>query len=116
MDDDIDEFLERERVEEKQRLESQLDEVDDILSNRDGIHEAVKQELDKQIQSQKDRLQKVQQKDEPRIRSRLEELYRERRDELLSNWRDRQSLLEKKMELQKEIDEVESVLDLDLED
>lgn len=115
MEDDIKEFQERERKEEKQRLESQLREVKKILKGRDEVHGSLKDELEEEIRTQKGRLDNAQKDDVPRIRGILEDLYRERRQEVMDNWRDRQSLLERKMDLEKEIDEIESVLDLDLE-
>jgi len=115
VDDDTSEFQERERKKEKQRLESQLEEVKKILKGRDSVHEFLKDELEDEIRSQKGRLDNAQKDDVSRIRGILEDLYRERRQEVKDNWRDRQSLLERKMDLEKEIDEIESVLDLDLD-
>lgn len=115
MEDDIKEFQEQELGEEKERLESELEKVEKILKKRDEVHGSVKEELEEEIRTQKGRLDNAQRDDVPRIRGILEDLYRERRQELLDNWRDRQSLLEKKMELETEIDEIESVLELDLD-
>lgn len=89
---------------EKQRLEDQLEEVEDILDDRDQIYESVVSELDEEIRRQKNRLERAQSSDEPRVRAILKELYRERREEYRSKWQDKQSWLERKLELEEELD------------
>jgi len=113
--DDIEEFQRQQRKEEKDRYENELREVKEFLNDRGKIHEAVNHELSEEIKEQKNRLERAQKDDRPRIHDILEDLYRERREELLADWRDRESLRERKLYLEREIDEIESVIDLDLE-
>lgn len=49
---------------------------------------------------------------EARIRKRLEELYRERREELRAYWSDRESWVEEKMELKEELAQIDEFEDL----
>jgi len=113
--DDIEEFQEKERREEKQRFEQELRKIKQILSGREEIYEDVKDELDEEIRRQKNRLSRAKQSDEEEIRGILGDLYRERRKEVLGNWRDCESWRERQLYLEREISEIESVLDLDLE-
>jgi hypothetical protein len=57
-------------------------------------------------------LEKAQSKDEPRIRGILQDLYRERREEFRENWRDTESLKQRKIELEQELAELEDLDDL----
>jgi hypothetical protein len=84
---------------EKERLEDQLRDIEDSLKDRDVICESVVFELDEEIRRQKNRLERAQSSDEPRIRAILKELYRERREEHRSKCQDKQSWLERKVEL-----------------
>ena len=110
-DEDIEEELKEIEEREKQRLEGLLEEVDDILEDRGQIYESVVSELNEEIRRQKNRLDSAQSEDEPRIRAILKELYRERREEHRSNWQDKQSWLERKMELEEEKAQLEDVSD-----
>jgi len=107
-DDAIREIEER----EKQRLQDKIDDVEEILEGRDDIYESVVSELDEEIRRQKNRLERAQSSDEPRIRAILKELYQERREEYRSKWQDRQSWMKRKMELEQELAELEDLDDL----
>ena len=79
----------------------------------------MKEKLDEQIRIQGNKLESVAGSPdgdrEARIRNRLHELYQQRREELRSYWRDCESWIEWKLELEKELDELESAEDMDLE-
>lgn len=110
-EDSVDEMLEELEENEKQRLEDELAEVESVLEDREKVHDSLIEELDQEIRVQKNRLASAPNRDQPRIRDRLEELYRERREELRSSWRDCESWLEKKLELERQLDELEQVLE-----
>lgn len=97
---------------ERQRLKSQLNTVEKRMKSREEICRSVKDELDEEIRRQKNRLESAQSNDEVRIRDRLRELYRERREEVRSDWQDRRSLLDRKLELERELAEVEDLDEL----
>jgi hypothetical protein len=112
---DAERILEEEQRREKQRVESTLEDVEDFLSDRSEIHKEVKKELSQEIRTQRNRLSRASKQEKPRIRDILESLYRERREEAVSNWRDRESWTEWKLELERELYELESVEDMDFE-
>lgn len=91
---------------EEQRLKDEIEDIEEILEDRDDIYDSVVSELDEEIRRQKNRLESAQSSDEPRIRGILKELYRERREEYRAHWRDRQSWLEKKMDLEEQRDQL----------
>jgi hypothetical protein len=103
---DFEKRLEELEEKELQRLESELQSVEERISSREEIHRSLKDELDEEIRLQKNRLGNAQRSDEPRIRDRLRELYRERREEMRSQWRDVDSWVERKLELEKQLDEL----------
>jgi hypothetical protein len=115
MVEEKDDYLKRSRLDEKERVENELQEVKDILSRRDSVHEKVRSELDEEIRVQKNRLSRASKNDEPRIRGILQDLYRERREEVVSDWRDRVSWVERKLDLERELDELESIEELDFD-
>jgi hypothetical protein len=90
--------------------------VEDVLSHRKSIYDDVKKELDEEIEKQKSMLDSAanapDDEREARIRKRLEELYRERWQELRAYWRDRESWVEEKMELEEELAQIEEFEDL----
>lgn len=97
---------------ERQRLKSQLNTVKTRMKSREQICRSVKDELDEEIRRQKNRLGSAQSSDEAVVRDRLRELYRERREEVRSDWEDRRSLLDKKLELERELAELRDLEDL----
>jgi len=101
-------------VEEKERhrLKNQLSTVKKRMKSREKICQSVKDELDKEIRRQKNRLETAQSSDEIDIRDRLRELYRERREEVRSDWQDRKSLLDRKLELERELAELRDLENL----
>lgn len=109
----MDEFLEKVEEREKEHLQEQLETVEGILEERDSVHQSLIGELDEEIESQSDLLSSSAKSDKPRIRDRLKELYRERREERRGNWRDRESLRERKLDLEDELASLGGLDDLD---
>jgi len=105
--------LENQERREKQRLQSEKREVEGVLEDRKKIYDEVKEELDEEIRIQGDKLESAADSSdddrEARIRNRLRELYQERREELRSYWRDCESWVEWKLELERQLDELEQV-------
>ncbi|WP_313694301.1 hypothetical protein [Halorarum halobium] len=102
---------------EKQRLEDQIEEIEDILENRKKIHKEAKSELNEEIRRQKNRLSRAESSsslEERPIRDDLRDLYQERRQESLAKWRDRESWLERKLDLEDELASIGGLDDLDL--
>lgn len=109
----VSEFLEVEERREKQRLQSEKQEVENVLEKRRSIYNSVKEELDEEIRIQVEMLENAASSPdddrEARIRNRLRDLYQERREELRSYWRDCESWIELKMDLVRRLDELEQV-------
>jgi len=113
-DIDIEEFIEQAHEAEQQRLENELERIDDELGQRESIHEETVDELESKLDWYIDRLKKLYKwhsLDEERetVKSRIREFYRELREEKRVNWQDRQQLKRERREILEELDE----LDLD---
>jgi len=107
----VDDVLEELEESHRDRVEDRKDVVEDVLGHRESIYDEVTEELDEEIERQKSLLESAanspDDEREARIRGRLEELYRERREELRAYWRDRESWVEEKMELEEEVAQIE---------
>lgn len=92
---------------------SEKKEVEGVLEDRKRIYEEVKEELNEEIRIQGNKLESAagspDDEREARIRNRLRELYQERREELRSYWRDCESWVERKLELERKLDELNQV-------
>jgi len=106
-------LLEKQERREKQRLEDEKSEVESVLEKRKRIYNSVKEELDEEIRIQGNKLESAADSPdddrEARIRNRLRELYQERREEFRSYWRDCESWVERKLELERQLDELDQV-------
>lgn len=105
-EESIDEDLRKIEEREKERLEDQIEEIEDILESRQEIHKEAKSELIEEIRRQKNRLSRAESfssLEERPIRDDLRELYQKRRQEYLAKWRDRESWLERKPDLEDEL-------------
>ena len=109
----VSEFLEDQERREKQRLQREKQSVEDVLEDRKSIYKDVIEELDEEIRIQGDKLKSAAgSPDDDRevwICDCLRELYRERREELRSYWRDCESWVERRLELERQLDELEQV-------
>jgi len=109
----VTELLENQERRERQRLLDEKQEVESVLEDRKRIYNDVKAELDEEIRVQGEMLESAAGSSdndrEARIRNRLRELYQERREEFRSYWRDCESWVEWKLELERQLDELEQV-------
>lgn len=112
---DIDGFLEQSILNEKQRLEQQLEQIYRQLDEREQIHEDRIESIEDEIFRQKDRLDSAERRpgnDDVQVRHRLESLYQEKWEAQQSVWNDKQDLLEEKRSLERELRELEESQDL----
>jgi hypothetical protein len=112
---DIDGFLEQSILNEKQRLEQQLEQIYRQLDEREQIHEDRVESIEDEILRQKDRLDSAERKpgnDDVNVRHRLESLYQEKWEAKQSVWNDKQNLLEENRDLKRELRELEKSRDL----
>ncbi|ELZ97607.1 hypothetical protein C439_16863 [Haloferax mediterranei ATCC 33500] len=91
----------------KEGVQDKKNTVENILDHRESIYNDMISELNKEIREQKSTLDSAarspDKEKEARVRERLKELYREHCEELRSYWRDRESWMEMKMELEEEL-------------
>lgn len=112
----VDDVLEELEESHRERVEDRKNTVEAVLSHRKSIYDDVVDELEQEIEKQKSMLESAagspDDEREARIRGRLEDLYRERREELRAYWRDQESWVEEKMELDEELAQIKEFEDL----
>ena len=110
---DVADFLERSQESERQRLEEELERINRQLEERDRIHREVLDELESKLDWYTDRLETLYKQSREKngkrekLKTQIEEFYREIREEKQSHWRDRQELEKKRRELIRELEETE---------
>ncbi|ELZ80156.1 calcium binding protein [Haloferax gibbonsii ATCC 33959] len=104
-------LLERSQQRHEQRLEDELDRIDDQLQQRDKIHEDAIEELKSKLDWYKQRLKDLyhhsfgQQEKKQRLKNQIDRFYKELRTEKRQHWRDIQELESERRQLLVEIDE-----------
>lgn len=114
--DDVDGFLEQSILNEKQRLEQQLQQIYRQLEERNQIHNQKMDSIESEIRKQTDRLESAERgpgNNDINIRHRLEELYTQKWEAEQSLWRDKQDLLGEKRNLMRELQELDESKDLE---
>jgi len=110
---DVADFLERSQENERQRLEEELERINRQLEERDRIHREVLDEPESKLDWYTDRLETLYKQSREKngkrekLKTQIEEFYREIREEKQSHWRDRQELEKKRRELIRELEETE---------
>ena len=110
---DVANFLERSQESERQRLEEELERINRQLEERDRIHREVLDELESKLDWYTDRLETLYKQSREKngkrekLKTQIEEFYREIREEKQSHWRDRQELEKRRRELIRELEETE---------
>lgn len=113
--DDVDGFLEQSILNEAERLEQQLEQIQRQLEERNQIHNQKLDSIETEIREQKDRLESAERapgNEDIKIRHRLEELYTKKWEAEQSLWRDKQDLLGEKRSLKRELQELDESKDL----
>ncbi|MFB6199856.1 MAG: hypothetical protein ABEJ83_03180 [Candidatus Nanohaloarchaea archaeon] len=112
---DVERFLEESQEQERQRLESELERIKDQLEEREIIHREVIEELNSKKDWYVDQLETLYQRSQgkisgerDRLRNRINEIYREFREEKRSRWRDRQELEKERRELIRRLEELKN--------
>lgn len=112
-DFDIEKFLDQSQKHQRQLLESELEEVEDLLEAREALHRENLQELQSKKEWYKNRLKTLyrrgvgKQGNRDELKSRINEFYREIRGERRRHWLDRQKLEKERRELLRELNELE---------
>lgn len=108
---DVEEFLREEQQGERERLERELERIEELLSEREEIHLNSVSELESKLDWYVERLEDLYrgiggapEEEKQRLKSRIEEFYSELRKEKRNQWRD-------KIELEAELREIERSLE-----
>ena len=117
-DFDIEDLLERSQKLERQRLEEELQRIDQQLERREEIQSQTVDELESEIEWYQERLIKQYKRNSTeqieRLKQNIREFYRELREERHQSWRDRQQLEQERRDLFRELRELEDDLSFDL--
>jgi chromosome segregation ATPase len=112
---DIESFLEETQRQEKQRLEQELERVEDQLEQRETIHNESVTELESKLDWYIGRLKDLEKRSfgkkeqKQHLKQRINELYREIRKEKQQSWRDQQELEKERRELLKMLEESDNI-------
>ena len=108
---DVEDFLREEQQSEQERLEQELERIEDLLSEREEIHSESVEELESKLDWYVEQLENLchglgggQKEEKKRLKTKIEEFYSELRREKRNQWRD-------KIELEMELREVEHSLE-----
>jgi len=107
---DLEELLEQSNEQERQRLDAELERIEQELSKRDTLRDQAIDDLESKVEWYGDRLAMLYKRsmgkhgERERVKGRLESLYRALRDERRTHWRDRQELLATRRDIQRELD------------
>ena len=110
---DIEEFLEQSQENERSRLEQDLERVEELLEERDKIHNETIDKLESKLDWYIDRLDKLYKRggstaeEQNQLKSRIIEFYQEIREEKQRRWRDRQELEKERRELLRTLKELD---------
>jgi len=107
----VEDFLREEQQSEQERLEQELERIEDLLSEREEIHSESVEELESKLDWYVEQLEDLyhglgggQKEKKKRLKTKIEEFYSELRREKRNQWRD-------KIELEMELREVEHSLE-----
>ena len=108
---DIEKFLEQSQDLGRQRLEEELQRIDQQLERREEIQDKTVDGLESMIEWYKERLIKQYKRNSTsqieELKQRIREFYRELREEHRHSWRDRQQLEQERRNLLRELREIE---------
>jgi superfamily I DNA/RNA helicase len=108
---DLDRFLEENQENQRQRLETELDRIQNQLDRRDEIHEEVLDELGSKLDWYLERLEEEYRahgsSDVDELKSEIKRFYSLIRDEKQQHWNDKQRLERERRELLRELNELE---------
>lgn len=112
-DFDVEQFLEHSQQQEQERLEDELERIQNQLEKRDRLHDETIDELESKLDWYVERLETLykrmtgKQGKRDEVKTRIKEFYRQMRKEKRSHWRDQQELEKERREILRELDEIE---------
>ena len=115
---DVEEFLERSQRQEQRQIERKLDRVDKLLEEREEIHEEAVSELESKLDWYIERLEDLYRTglsgDKDELKQRIEQFYAELRELERKQWLDTRELELQREEIEKELQDADLEVTLDL--
>lgn len=112
-DVDIEEILEQSKAQQRGWLEAELERIQEQLERRDAIHERIIDELERKLDRYTDRLERLYKHGigkidgtRERLQNRIEEFYKDVREEYRARWRDKQQLEDERREVLRDLEEI----------
>lgn len=111
-DTDLEAILTEARDQERNRIETALEQIDQQLQERNKIHDQTVESFQQALRDERDRLERVSQPSTPadRIqeqRRRIHELEQQLHEQRRAHWRDRESLESERRQLRRNLAELE---------
>lgn len=109
VDFDIEEFLEESQRQQQDRLETELEKIEQQLEERGKIFEQHREDLESKLDWYLDRLENAYKRtgDVDELKKKVTEFYELLREERVRHWRDKQELERERREMLRELDEIE---------
>ena len=113
-DFDIESFLEESHQQQKQRLNQELEKIDEQLERRELIHQEVLNELESKLDWYTEQLDDLRKRSfgkkerKQRLKQQIQWFYQEIRKEKQQRWRDRQELEKQRRDLLRELNEIDT--------
>lgn len=109
---DVEDFLEKSQEDQKQRLESELESIEEELERRETIYDENMGELRSKLEWYIERLDQlykrsIKKSERRKLKGKIEDLYSEIRSEKVDRWRDLQKLEKEKRDVLRELSELE---------
>jgi trichohyalin len=112
---DIKSFLEESQELEQQRLEEELERIDQQLHQREEIYNEATRELESKLEWYIERLQDINKRcfssnkeEKEHLKKKIEAFYSELRQERKNAWRDKQELEKERRELLRDLEEIDA--------
>lgn len=114
---DIEELLEQTTAQESNRIEAELQRIDDQLEARDQLHTEIIDELESKLHQYLQRLEQDRKlpgrTESDKLKSDIKQFYRELRNEKREHWKHKQTLERERRELLRELTELEQTFSID---
>jgi len=108
---DVEEFLRESEQRDRERLADELERIDDLLDERERIHEDAVSELESKLEWYIERLEDLNRRgidrDQDELKQRIEEFYRDIREHERKQWLDRQELERERREVERELEQAD---------
>lgn len=108
---DVEDFLEKSQNRQRQRLEDQLERIEEQLDERERIFKSQRSGLESKLDQRLEELETAYRLsgDVEELKNEIKELYNQLHQEELKHWRDRQELEDERRALLEELNELSDI-------